>query len=121
MKKKKTRFLFLSIIQGGGGGGGRPNVSKSVSRESCRPRVAERGRGSRKSRIIERGEEGGGENRIGERFVAEASFNWAKVNSPTIWHSSKEWGNNRFSLFHTRSNPSKLTPSQEFEDSLKKN
>lgn len=41
--------------------------------------------GEFKSRII--GEEG---NRIGERFVAVA-FNWAKVNSPTIWHSSKEW------------------------------
>lgn len=98
----------------GGGGRGRSSVSKSVSRESCRARVAD---------IIGGGEGGkeGGENRIGERFVAEASFNWAKVNSPTIWHSSKEWGNNRFSLFHTRSNPSKLlTPSQQFEDSLAK-
>lgn len=55
-----------------------------------------------KSRIIG----GGGDNRIGERFVAVA-FNWAKVNSPTIWHSSKEWEQPLFperSDFHTSRN-----------------
>lgn len=70
-----------------------------------------------KSRIIG----GGGDNRIGERFVAVA-FNWAKVNSPTIWHSSKEW-EQRFSrnavifiLLEINSTP----PLKNFEFSLEK-
>lgn len=43
MKKKDTLFIPFNYSGrwGGGGGRGRSSVSKSVSRESCRARVAD--------------------------------------------------------------------------------